>query len=992
MYSYFLSNTFVPNLPIYIKKIQIARFVEEAVLEYAEADSGQVEYKKHPTSDLQAGFGIDPDWIASLVRSHDNRRLKQIDGVKGVARKLCVSVEDGVREDSINARQHYYGFNCYTEKHSKTFRTFVWESLQDSTLIILLICSIVLIGVGVATEGWPEGVCDEVGIILSVFLVVIFTAVNDYQQSLKFKEWDKENKNTSVQVTGDGKRYKISIYDLVVGDIVHLSTGDQIPADGLYISGSSLCTDESFLTCQIEAIKKNEEEPFLLSGTRVQDGAGTMLVTTVGMRTQWGKLVEVLNEGGEDETPLQVKLNGVATIVGKIGLSFALLTFMVLTIRFLVEKALHAEFTNWSSNDATKLLNYFTIVVTMIVIAVPEGLPLAVTLNLAYATRKLMNDRALVRHLSACEAMGLASYICLDKTGTLTTNHMVVDKIWISGNVVEMKGDKSGRKLKTTISEGVLNILLQAIFQNNASEMVRDKQGKTTILGTPTDSALLELGFLLGGDFDVQCSLYKKLKVEPFNPVLKKMTVLVSLPDGGERAFCKGAPEVILKMCDKVIECDGIPVGLHEDHAKNVSNVIKAFSTETLRTICIAVKDINEIPGKASIPDNGYTLIAIVGINDPVRRGVKDVVQTCLAAGVTVTMVTGDDINIARAIAKECGILTNDGIAIEGPIFRNLSSMEMEVIIPRIQVMARLSPFDKHSFVAKLKSMFGQVVAVTGDGTNDAPALHEADIGVALGLTGTEVAKENADIILMNDDIATIVNVIKWGRAVYMNIQKLVQFQFTVIIVALMINFISASIAGYVPLTAVQLLWVNLIMDILYPLALVTEPLSDELVKRPPVGRGARFITKAMWRNIIGQSIYQIVVLAVLNFEGKDILGIGGSDATDILNTLIFNSFIFFQVFNEINCREIEKINIFRGILDRWNFLVIIFSIVAIQVITVQLLGIFARTVALNLKLWLLSVLIGATSILIDALLKCIPLRTDTSIFHDGYEPLPTYG
>ncbi|KAJ1442492.1 P-type ATPase [Sesbania bispinosa] len=1003
------------------EKIRIVLYVQKAALQYIESESGKLEYENHATSDLPDGFGIDPDSIASLVRCCDNNRLKEIDGVEGVARKLHISVVDGISEDSINTRQNYYGFNRYAEKHSKTFLMFMWESLQDSTLIILMVSSIVLIGVRVATEGWLVSLYDEVGIILGVFLVIIFTTVNDYQQSLKFREWDKENKNLFVQVTRDGKRQKISIYDLVVGDIVHLSIGGQIPADGIYISGYNLQIDESSLTGQIETVHVNEEKPFLLAGTKVQGGSGKMIVTTVGMRTEWGKLVEVLNEGGEEETPLQVKLNGVATIVGKVGLSFALMTFVVLMIRFLVEKALNGEFTNWSSKDVIKLLNYFTLVVTMIVIAVPEGLPLAVTLNLAFATKNLMSDKVLVRHLSACEAMGSASYICLDKTGTLTTNHMVVDKIWISGEVVKMKGKKSGDKLKTKISEGALNILLQAIFQNNASEMVQDKHGKITILGTPTDSALLKLGLLLEGDFDVQCRLYKKLKVELFNPVQKKMTVLVSLPDGGVRAFCKGASEIILKMCDKIIDCNGIPVDFCEDYANNVSDVINAFGSKTLRTLCLAVKDINVIPGEADIPDNGYTLIAVVGIRDPVRPGVKDVVQNCLAAGVTVAMVTGDDINIARAIATECGILKNGGVAIEGPEFRNLSARQMKDMVPRIQVMARVLPLDKHSFVANLKNMFGEVVAVTGDGISDAPALHEADIGVAMGLAGTEgdppmrwlrhiaqlysyrvstslarvygqmIAKENADIIIMDDNITTIVNVIKWGRAVYTNIQKLVQFQLTVIIVALVINFVSASIAGYVLLTAVQLLWVNLIMDILCALAMVTEPLNDGLIKRPPVGKREKFITRAMWRNIIGQSIFQVIVLTLLNFEGKDILRISGSDATDVLRTLIFNSFVFFQVFNEINCREIEKINIFKGILDSWTFLVIIFSTVVIQVIIVQFLGTFACTVPLNLELWLLSVLIGATSMLIASLLKCIPVKTDVAIHHEGYEALPPH-
>lgn len=642
------------------------------------------------TSDLQDGFDIDPDSIASLVHNYDSNDLKKIDGVEGIARKLRVSMVDGVREDSLNTRQQYFGFNRYAEKHPKTFLKFVWESLLDSTLVFLTVCSIVLIGGKFATEGWLVNVNGEVGIILGVFFLVIFTAVNDYYQSLKFNEWNKVKKNISVQVTRDGQRQKISISDLVVGDIVHLSIGDQVPADGICISGNSLRIDESSLTGQVDPVYVNQEKPFLVSGTKVMDGSGKMLVAAVGMRTGWGKSVEVLNDRDVEETPLQVKLNGVTTIVGKIGLNFTLLTLVALVIQFLVDKAICGEFTNWSSKDAIKLLNYFNIVVTMIVIAVPEGLPLAVTLNLAFATKSLTNDRALVRHLSACEAMGSASYICLDKTGTVTTNRMVVDKIWISGEVVEMKDNKNGDKLKSKISEEVLDILLQALFQNNASEVVKDKQGKITILGTPTDSALLEFGLLLGGDFDDQCCFYKKLKTEHFNPVQKKMTVVVSLPNGGVRVFCKGASEIILKMCDKIIDYNGVPVDFLENHAKKLNHVINDFGSETLRTICTAVKDINVIPTTANFLDNGYTLIAIVGINDPIRLGVKDVVQTCLAAGVTIAMVTGDDMNIAKTVATECGILTNNGLTIEGQQFRNLSTMDMKVTIPKIQVLMSL--------------------------------------------------------------------------------------------------------------------------------------------------------------------------------------------------------------------------------------------------------------------------------------------------------------
>ncbi|KAF5737674.1 putative calcium-transporting ATPase 11 plasma membrane-type [Tripterygium wilfordii] len=970
------------------EQIRVALYVQKAALQFIDAGGPPDEYKLSDEV-KEAGFGVDPDELASIIRSHDIKRLKDNGGVEGIAEKVSVSLSEGVQERELPIREKIYGFNRYTEKPPRTFLMFVWEALQDLTLIILMFCAVLSIGIGVPTEGWPKGLYDGLGILLSILLVVMVTAISDYKQSLQFRDLDREKKKISVQVTRDGYRQEVSIYDLVVGDIVHLSIGDQVPADGVFISGYSLLIDESSLSGESEPVHVYNERPFLLSGTKVQDGSGKMLVTTVGMKTEWGKLMETLSEGGEDETPLQVKLNGVATLIGKIGLAFALLTFIILTARFLVGKAIHNEFTDWSSSDALTLLNYFAIAVTIIVVAVPEGLPLAVTLSLAFAMKKLMNDKALVRHLSACETMGSASCICTDKTGTLTTNHMVVDKIWTCSKTKDIKGHNGGDYLNLKISDSAVAILLQAIFQNTGSEVVTDKEGKQSILGTPTESALLEFGLLLGGDFNAQRRECETLRVEPFNSVKKKMSVLVVPPEGGLRAFCKGASEIVLKMCDKVVDDSGEAVLLSEEQERNVSDVINGFASEALRTLCLAFKDLDDTSDKNSIPEDGYTLIAVVGIKDPVRPGVKEAVQTCLAAGITVRMVTGDNINTAKAIAKECGILTEDGEAIEGQDFRSLPHDIMRQKIPKIQVMARSLPLDKHALVTQLRQM-GEVVAVTGDGTNDAPALHEADIGLAMGIAGTEVAKESADVIIMDDNFSTIVNVARWGRAVYINIQKFVQFQLTVNVVALVINFVSACISGSAPLTAVQLLWVNMIMDTLGALALATEPPNEGLMKRPPVGRGTSFITNTMWRNIIGQSIYQLAVLGVLNFGGKHLLGLSGTDATKVLNTLIFNSFVFCQVFNEINSRDIEKINIFRGMFNSWVFLAIILVTVVFQVIIVEFLGTFASTVPLSWKFWLLSVAIGAVSMPIAVVLKCIPVETKSTKHHDGYDALPS--
>jgi len=699
--------------------------------------------------------------------------------------------------------------------------------------------------------------------------------------------------------------------------------------------------------------------------------------------------MSTLSEGGEDETPLQVKLNGVATIIGKIGLVFATLTFVVLMTRFLIDKGLTVGLSNWYSADASTIVNYFATAVTIIVVAVPEGLPLAVTLSLAFAMKKLMNDKALVRHLAACETMGSAGTICTDKTGTLTTNHMVVDKIWIAEISKSVTSNSSLEELNSVISSSAWSLLLQGIFENTSAELVKGNDDKQTVLGTPTEIAIFEYGLSLQGYRDAEDRSCTKVKVEPFNSVKKKMAVLISLPDGAHRWFCKGASEIIVEMCDKVIDQNGDVIPLSDARRKNITDTINSFASDALRTLCLAFKDVDEFDENADSPSSGFTLIIIFGIKDPVRPGVKEAVQSCISAGITVRMVTGDNINTAKAIAKECGILTDDGIAIEGPDFRNKSPEEMRDLIPKIQVMARSLPLDKHMLVTNLRGMFQEVVAVTGDGTNDAPALHEADIGLAMGIAGTEVAKESADVIVLDDNFTTIINVARWGRAVYINIQKFVQFQLTVNIVALVINFVSACITGSAPLTAVQLLWVNMIMDTLGALALATEPPNDEMMKRPPVGRGESFITKVMWRNIIGQSIYQLIVLGVLMFSGENLLNIKGADSKTVIDTLIFNSFVFCQVFNEVNSREMEKINIFHGLIGNWVFLGVITATVVFQVVIVEFLGTFASTVPLSWQHWLVSVGLGSISLIIGVILKCIPVKSgEISGSPNGYRPL----
>ncbi|XP_010679631.2 calcium-transporting ATPase 2, plasma membrane-type [Beta vulgaris subsp. vulgaris] len=954
------------------EKLRIAVLVSKAAFQFIQgvAPSDYVV----PEEVKAAGYGICADELSCVVEGHDLKKIKAHGGITGIAEKLCTSAEDGLKTDSLARRQELFGINKFAETQLRSFWVFVWEALQDMTLMILGVCAFVSLIVGIATEGWPLGAHDGLGIAASILLVVFVTATSDYRQSLQFKDLDKEKKKIAIQVTRNGYRQKMSIYDLLPGDMVHLSIGDQVPADGLFVSGFSVLIDESSLTGESEPVMVSDENPFLLSGTKVQDGSCKMIVTTVGMRTQWGKLMATLSEGGHDETPLQVKLNGVATIIGKIGLFFAVVTFAVLVNGLLARKWREGTHWRWAGDEAVELLEYFAIAVTIVVVAVPEGLPLAVTLSLAFAMKKMMNDKALVRNLAACETMGSSTTICSDKTGTLTTNRMTVVKSCIALNVKEISKESN---LRSELPDSTLKLLLQAIFNNTGGEVVVNKKGKHEILGTPTETALLDFALSLGGDFHAERKASKLIKVEPFNSTKKRMGVVLELPNGGGlRAHTKGASEIVLATCDKAVNANGEIVPLDAGILEHLKVTIDQFANESLRTLCLGYIDLGStgFAPNDPMPTEGYTCIGIVGIKDPVRPGVKESVAICRSAGITVRMVTGDNINTAKAIARECGILTDDGIAIEGPVFREKSLEELEKIIPKIQVMARSSPLDKHTLVKHLRTTFNEVVAVTGDGTNDAPALHEADIGLAMGIAGTEVAKESADVIILDDNFSTIVTVAKWGRSVYINIQKFVQFQLTVNVVALLVNFFSACWTGSAPLTAVQLLWVNMIMDTLGALALATEPPNDELMKRTPVGRQGNFISNVMWRNILGQSFYQFMIIWFLQANGKALFRLEGPEGDLSLNTLIFNSFVFCQIFNEISSRDMEEIDVFKGIFDNYVFVAVISITLFFQIIIVEYLGTFANTTPLSFMQWFVSIFIGFLGMPVAAGLKKIPV------------------
>ncbi|KAM9312496.1 plasma membrane calcium-transporting ATPase 1 isoform 1-T1 [Gastrophryne carolinensis] len=906
--------------------------------------------------------------------------------------------------------------------------------------------------------GWIEGVA----ILVSVVCVVLVTAFNDWSKEKQFRglqsRIEQEQKFTVVR---GSQVIQIPVADIVVGDIAQIKYGDLLPADGVLIQGNDLKIDESSLTGESDHVKKSlEKDPLLLSGTHVMEGSGKMVVTAIGINSQTGIIFTLLGAGeneeekekkekkgkkqdgtvenrnkakaqdgaamemqplksedgidGEDKkktnlpkkekSVLQGKLTKLAVQIGKAGLVMSAITVIILVLYFVIE-TFWVQGRPWLAECTPIYVQYFVkffiIGVTVLVVAVPEGLPLAVTISLAYSVKKMMKDNNLVRHLDACETMGNATAICSDKTGTLTMNRMTVVQAFLN--------DKHYRKVPDaeSIPENVLNLLITGISVNCAytSKILPPEKegGLPRHVGNKTECALL--GFLLDlkRDYqDVRNEIPEEtlFKVYTFNSARKSMSTVLRNNDGSYRMFSKGASEIILKKCFKILSANGeAKIFRPRDRDDMVKSVIEAMASEGLRTICLAYRD---FPADEPEPEwdnendilTGLTCIAVVGIEDPVRPEVPDAIRKCQRAGITVRMVTGDNINTARAIAAKCGILHpgEDFICVEGKEFnrriRNekgeIEQERIDKIWPKLRVLARSSPTDKHTLVKGIIDSTvceqRQVVAVTGDGTNDGPALKKADVGFAMGIAGTDVAKEASDIILTDDNFSSIVKAVMWGRNVYDSISKFLQFQLTVNVVAVIVAFTGACITQDSPLKAVQMLWVNLIMDTFASLALATEPPTESLLLRRPYGRNKPLISRTMMKNILGHAVYQLVVVFTLLFVGEHLFDIDSGRNAPLHAppsqhyTIVFNTFVMMQLFNEINARKIHgERNVFEGIFNNVIFCSIVLGTFIIQIIIVQFGGKPFSCTELTIDQWLWSVFLGMGTLLWGQLVTTIP-------------------
>ncbi|XP_058044031.1 plasma membrane calcium-transporting ATPase 1-like [Ahaetulla prasina] len=968
-----------------------------------ELDSTEGTVMVTPARNTSADFNITTAELKNLMQFRKKEAVNKIRELYGDVFQICnrlkTSPTSGISSSEVELRKSVFGKNFIPPKKPLTFLELIWEALQDMTLCILEVAALISLGLsfyhpsgvnlavcrleefeGEEEEGnteWIEGAA----ILLSVVCVVFVTAFNDWSKEKQFRGLQRRiEKEQKVTVVRSGDVTQVPVVDLVVGDVMQIKYGDLLPADGLLLQGYDLKLDESSLTGESDQVKKTlRQDPMLLSGTHVMEGSGKMVVTAVGINSQTGIILTLLGvgehekpkEANKDGSPknkegknveeketqeaeeipkstahkkeksvLQGKLTRLAVQIGKAGLAMSIITVTVLISSFLI-RTFAIEKRTWAVECTPVYIQYivkfFIIGVTILVVAVPEGLPLAVTISLAYSILAPEVEGGLPRHIgnkTECALLGLLVELSLDYAA-----------------------------MRTKIPEETL------------------------------------------------------YKVYTFNSDRKSMSTVLKNAAGGYQLFSKGASEILLQKCTKILNSAAEREPFSKKDRENViKNVIAPMASEGLRTICIAFKD---FPGG---PDSNepvwddedsvikdLTCIAIVGIEDPVRPEVPDAIRKCQNAGIVVRMVTGDNINTARAIAAKCGILRpgETFLCLEGSEFNRLirnqnGEIKQELIDriwPTLAVLARSSPADKYNLVEGIINSNiteqRQVVAVTGDGTNDGPALKKADVGFAMGIAGTDVAKEASDIILTDDNFSSIVKAVMWGRNVYDSISKFLQFQLTVNVVAVIVAFTGACITQNSPLKAVQMLWVNLIMDTFASLALATEKPTEELLKRKPYGRNKPLISRIMMKNIFLHAVYQLVVVFSLLFVGEQLFDIENGRASTMQSpptqhyTLIFNTFVMMQIFNEINARKIHgERNVFSGIFKNCIFCGVTLGTLIIQVIIVQFGGKPFSCTSLTPEQWLWSIFFGMGSLLWGQLIISIPTRYMWFLKEVGEQPL----
>jgi len=786
----------------------------------------------------------------------------------------------GLTDQEVIASREKNGVNLLTPPKRPSIWKLYLEKFQDPVIRVLLVAAVFSLIISIIENEYAE----TIGIFFAIFLATGIGFYFEYDANKKFDLLNAVGEETPVTVIRNGKIKEIPRKDIVVGDIVILNTGEEVPADGMLVEAVSLQVNESTLTGELMVNKTTDEAHFdeeatypsnsVMRGTTITDGHGIMRVERVGDATEIGKVARQSTEQSQEQTPLNIQLTKLANLIGKAGFTIAALTFIIFTSKDLYLTV--TEVTDWHQwlEIARIVLKYFMMAVTLIVVAVPEGLPMSVTLSLALNMRRMLKTNNLVRKMHACETMGAITVICTDKTGTLTQNLM---------QVYEAQVDESQPEL---IAEG--------IAANSTAFLEEKVEGeKPSGVGNPTEIALL---LWLNGKGQNYMKLREEAKVInqlTFSTERKYMATLVDSPIQKKRIlYIKGAPEIVMGKCN-----------LDKAQIDKYNEQLLAYQNKAMRTLGIAYK---VIPENASddcaelVGEGGMTFLGIFAISDPIRPDVPDAVKKCQSAGIGVKIVTGDTPGTATEIARQIGLWQPEDTErnrITGVEFAALSDEEALERVLDLKVMSRARPMDKQRLVQLLQQK-GAVVAVTGDGTNDAPALNHAQVGLSMG-TGTSVAKEASDITLLDDSFHSIATAVMWGRSLYKNIQRFIVFQLTINVVALLSVLLGAFFGTALPLTVTQMLWVNLIMDTFAAMALASISPSMDVMNEKPRRRTDFIITPAMRNNIFGVGLGFLAILMGLLVYFKNLPG-----GMDTHHLTVF--FTIFAVLEPVQCKCIR--------------------------------------------------------------------------------------
>lgn len=863
-------------------------------------------------------------------------------------RRLGTDGTNGLTPEQVAESRRLYGSNALTGKTPDSLLKRIWNASCEPMLIMLILAAVIASGVNIARacSGGEANFLECLGIFAAIFLSVVITVVMEGRSAKAFEALNKINEDTKVKVVRGGELQLVPQREIVVGDILSVETGDRLPADGRLLSSVELHADESSLTGESVPVGKDagvvfkcddiplaERRNMLYSGTFITGGHGRMLVSAVGDQTEFGQIAGELASVVKSDTPLQQKM-------AKLGKRITLLGSLAAALVFLIQVVTFAA--NGTASLDTVSEAFITSIV-LIVAAVPEGLPTIVAVSLAITIIKMSKQNTLVKKMIACETIGCINVICSDKTGTLTENRMTVTDIYSGGAFFPPE------KLKN-------DFLTENFCVNSTAEVYFSETGAPRFIGNPTECALLAAAHKSGVEYQACRSAAELLYVFPFSSETKNMTSVLK-EEGGVRIYTKGSPEKILSLCSVS--------GAEKETAEAA---IREFQSRAGRVLAFAHRDMPELDNYACRRDEIEREMAFDGfavISDPLRSDVPEAVARCRNAGIDLKILTGDNIVTASAIASELKLLDDSHIAAEAGDLEKMSDREFAAALSGIRVIARSTPLVKMRVVNTLKSQ-GNVVAVTGDGINDAPAIKNADVGVAMGITGTEVSKEASDIVLLDDSFSTIVRAVQWGRGIYENFQRFIQFQLTVNLSSVAVVLASILLGFKTPFTALQLLWVNIIMDGPPALTLGLEPIRDDLMKRRPVARASSIVSKDMLWNIALNGIF--IALVFLAQERWNFLGA----APEQKSTVLFTLFVVFQLFNAFNSRELSDTSIFLNLSKNHLMLGVFALTFGLQVVITQWGGAFFNTQPLPLSVWGGILATGFSVILFAEFIKAI--------------------